>query len=394
MSCRLMSLLVSCILILPFSAHSQRSGFFWTTSYGIGTAWGDGSHVSYLYTNMDSPTGIAVDSTSSPPMIYYAERGADKIMRARYDGTDTVAIVTGISGIADLELDLAHRKIYWLKNTWADDRVQRADMDGLNSNVEDIYTSSWTGYDFHGIALDIPNERLYWTEAYNGGDDGMYRINWNKSGFTMILDTYSGVLGNPWDVDIVGDRLYWTDTGIGSNGIYSARKDGTDIDTVLLGLRAMYFVIDATTNTIYWTQNGSIGSAHLDGTDSTVFIGGLTSGLNSIAYCPGNIPVSVEEQPVLPVEFHLDQNWPNPFNPVTSISYTIARSKEFGVGGRETKLVVYDLLGREVAVLVNERKAPGSYSVEFDGTGLSSGVYFYRLSAGPNIQSRKMVLMK
>jgi hypothetical protein len=56
--------------------------------------------------------------------------------------------------------------------------------------------------------------------------------------------------------------------------------------------------------------------------------------------------------------------------------------------------VVVDLLGREVAVLVNERKAPGSYSVEFDGTGLSSGVYFYRLTAGQYVECRKMVLMK
>ncbi len=57
-------------------------------------------------------------------------------------------------------------------------------------------------------------------------------------------------------------------------------------------------------------------------------------------------------------------------------------------------LKVYDILGREVAVLVNEKKAPGSYEVKFDGSGISSGVYFYRLTAGKYVECRKMMLMK
>lgn len=58
------------------------------------------------------------------------------------------------------------------------------------------------------------------------------------------------------------------------------------------------------------------------------------------------------------------------------------------------KLAVYAILGREVAVLVNERKAPGSYTVQFNASGVASGVYFYRLTAGTYVESRKMVLMK
>jgi hypothetical protein len=104
-------------------------------------------------------------------------------------------------------------------------------------------------------------------------------------------------------------------------------------------------------------------------------------------------PVSVPPSPT-PVAFKLDQNYPNPFNPSTNIAYTVGGVGLQASGFRDVRLVVYDLLGREVAVLVDERKAPGSHSIEFDGTGLSSGVYFYRLTAGPNIQSRKMVLMK
>ena len=93
------------------------------------------------------------------------------------------------------------------------------------------------------------------------------------------------------------------------------------------------------------------------------------------------------------MQFALEQNYPNPFNPKTSIKYTIG-----GAGGQgpgvSVKVAVYDLLGREAAVLVNERKAPGTYQVSFEGSGLSSGMYIYRLTAGSFVQTRTMVLLK
>jgi hypothetical protein len=92
--------------------------------------------------------------------------------------------------------------------------------------------------------------------------------------------------------------------------------------------------------------------------------------------------------------FKLCQNYPNPFNPTTVINYFIAGTRGQGMGVSDVRLVVHDLLGREVAVLVNERKPAGSYEVRFDGAKLSSGVYIYRLTAGNLVQSRKMVLTK
>jgi Secretion system C-terminal sorting domain len=91
----------------------------------------------------------------------------------------------------------------------------------------------------------------------------------------------------------------------------------------------------------------------------------------------------------IPVGVHLEQNYPNPFNPTTSIKYSIP----VGTYGR-TSLRVYDLLGREVAVLVNERKAPGSYTVQFNGSGLASGVYFYRLTAGDFVATKKLLMLR
>jgi hypothetical protein len=94
-----------------------------------------------------------------------------------------------------------------------------------------------------------------------------------------------------------------------------------------------------------------------------------------------------------PIVFTLAQNFPNPFNPTTEIRFDIP-----GVPARgavvDVRLVVYDILGREVATLMNERKAPGSYAVKFNGKGFSSGVYFYRLSAGSRSETKKLLLLR
>jgi hypothetical protein len=95
-----------------------------------------------------------------------------------------------------------------------------------------------------------------------------------------------------------------------------------------------------------------------------------------------------------PRTLELMQNYPNPFNPVTTIKYTVEGVRGQGPGVSKTSLNVYDVLGRQVATLVDEVKAPGSYEARFDGTGLSSGVYFYRLTAGAFVQSRTMLLIK
>jgi len=89
----------------------------------------------------------------------------------------------------------------------------------------------------------------------------------------------------------------------------------------------------------------------------------------------------------LPSEYRLGQNYPNPFNPTTSIQYAIS-SRQF------VTLKVYDVLGNEVAILVNEEKQVGSYEIEFDGSVLTSGIYFYKLQTGDFVETKKMVLMK
>jgi hypothetical protein len=89
----------------------------------------------------------------------------------------------------------------------------------------------------------------------------------------------------------------------------------------------------------------------------------------------------------IPIDYSLSQNYPNPFNPSTTIKYSVP---EPGI----VQLKVYDIIGNEVAVLVNEKKAPGSYNAGFNAARLASGVYIYTLRAGSFVETKKMILMK
>jgi hypothetical protein len=98
-------------------------------------------------------------------------------------------------------------------------------------------------------------------------------------------------------------------------------------------------------------------------------------------------PVSIKDEKILPTEFSLEQNFPNPFNPSTTIYYSIPELSSI-------TLKVYDVLGKELVTLVNEEKPAGSYEVEFTGDGLTSGIYFYQFRADNYVETKKMILLK
>jgi glucose/arabinose dehydrogenase len=107
-----------------------------------------------------------------------------------------------------------------------------------------------------------------------------------------------------------------------------------------------------------------------------------------------SVSVGNGRENLVPWNSSLAQNYPNPFNPLTTITYTVGRFRDWELGASHVTLAVYDLLGREVATLVDERKPPGTYQITFDASHLASGVYVYRLSSPSFVQSRTLLLIK
>jgi hypothetical protein len=99
------------------------------------------------------------------------------------------------------------------------------------------------------------------------------------------------------------------------------------------------------------------------------------------------VPVTPGSDAILPVTFSLEQNYPNPFNPDTQIKYSLPSEAN-------VKLEIFNLLSRKVATLVNTKQSKGTCTVTFNGQGLPSGIYFYRLEAGEHRQVRRMILAK
>ncbi len=204
-----------------------------------------------------------------------------------------------------------------------------------------------------------------------GGVSGLYvstdnLVSWNPVAFT--------VLGS--NVQIAGFATQGaTVFGVAYNAVVEGSGNGTSWSNITSSLSpndpyTAIAVID--TNLFIGTNNNSAFTK-----DATVW-----------RLSTNNIPTGVRTaENNTPVNFNLDQNFPNPFNPTTVISYSIP-------AGGQTVLTVYDMLGRDVRRLVDEHQNAGNYSVTFDGSRLTSGVYFYRLQSGSFSRTRKLMLMK
>jgi hypothetical protein len=121
-------------------------------------------------------------------------------------------------------------------------------------------------------------------------------------------------------------------------------------------------------------------------------VGGPRTHTRSFTLVVTNVTGISNNNQNIPDKFALYQNYPNPFNPETKIKFDIPSNVR-----RETsdiKLIIYDILGKEIATLVNESLQPGTYEVTFDASNLSSGMYFYRLTASEYTNTKKLILLK
>ncbi len=166
-------------------------------------------------------------------------------------------------------------------------------------------------------------------------------------------------------------------------------------------------VVMGTYGTAYYTSNGGAGwiNSSLFCSIDDIYGSFLTADrklygttlTNAGVFKNSNVfPVGITGyNEIIPEAYNLEQNYPNPFNSVTNIKFKVASSSPYPLKrGTLVSLKVFDLLGREVAVLVNEYLKPGTYSINFDAGNLTSGIYFYRLTVNDFSETRKFILLK
>lgn len=240
------------------------------------------------------------------------------------------------------------------------------------------------------------------THVFAGTEGGgIYRTTVGDTMWTPINNGLTDL--NVYGLAVMGSAIY---AGTGTQGVFKSTNNGDSWSQAINGMPATYirtFCVSgnalfagAWVGGVYVTQDGAASWTPVnDGfdfnpvsglavSDGVLYLGSYYSGVWKRNL--SQMITSVESEP-LPPAFVLDQNYPNPFNPATLIRFQIAAAGH-------VRLTVFDLLGREVALPVNERKDPGSYTVRFEAGDLPNGVYLYRLEAQGRTATRKMTLVR
>jgi len=195
--------------------------------------------------------------------------------------------------------------------------------------------------------------------------------NWNSI-VTLGAGNFGGITGGPFIItnNSFLPPLYYVRS---DNKIYKSINEGTSWTAQYTAPTGIYRYIASNVGnaTELWAVRDNGGISHAV----------LVSGINQISS-------------EIPDRFSLSQNYPNPFNPTTHLEFACPPARQ-GISHLEfVSLKVYDISGKEIADLVNEKKSAGTYSVEFDGSDFTSGIYFYTLTAGDYRETKKMMLIK
>ena len=244
------------------------------------------------------------------------------------------------------------------------------DMDGtpvfLSSDDSVYFVGGVTTFEEYGFEHYLPY-----------GLVAEFPVNYLYS-FSQNYDVYDTTFDLSWQ--ILSTQFYSDMITATVDGYGTLKIPGMELQCLRMKREYSYF---QDKEYFYLTKEGVLGIAsEIESTEPDT---GNVQGYRQLLF-PANF-VGVEDEKYIPVKFELKQNYPNPFNPVTSIQYAIS-SRQF------VTLKIYSILGREIKTLVNEEKPAGEYEVEFSGSELPSGIYFYKLVSGNYSATKKMILLK
>ncbi|MCC6255175.1 MAG: T9SS type A sorting domain-containing protein [Ignavibacteriaceae bacterium] len=260
-----------------------------------------------------------------------------------------------------------------------------ADLD--NDGIDEIVEGSW----FTGGKVYVLKQVADTLQSFEVADLSLL-------GATRLNGAAVGDLDNDGRPDFVfGSRGDGSAPSVPNNSVYRVEFQGGDITLPANYISSVIdsFLVPEPDGAGGQLDVFAIGNMDGDAPDEVIYTQGYTRGIANDTTADAAIldivhtPVSVElETDVVPAQFYLDQNYPNPFNPSTQIKFGITEAAN-------VDLRIYDVLGSEVAVLINNQYlGAGSYNAKFNAVNLASGIYVYRLTAGTNSVSRKMQLLK
>ena len=255
----------------------------------------------------------------------------------------------------------------------ADSGLTNTDVNSLVVNGNNLFAGTYGG----GIFLSTNNGAV-WT-GVNTGLTNSNIFSLFASGTDLFAGTYGGGVFHS-----TNNGASWAASGLTDTYVYSFVVSGTNL---FAGGEAGVFL--STDNGTNWKNvgdgltNDHLGSLAIN--DNILFAGTYSAG---VWWRPlSEMVMGIEEKPTIASSFLLYQNYPNPFNPTTSISYQLPMISH-------VSLKVYDVLGKEIKTLVNERQNAGIHNLTFNGSNLPTGIYFYRLQAGNYTQTKKLILLK
>ncbi|MFZ4590732.1 MAG: T9SS type A sorting domain-containing protein [Ignavibacteria bacterium] len=398
-------LLVTIVLLTAINASAQwaQIGNYYSNGYAVYSLYSDSN---YIYAGTDA-SGIFRTSINSINWVSFnnglqfsygikdiLKNGGRLFAASFYHGLYVYSNVNSswskvnVSNINFKPTSLYSKDNYIYMSFDEPACVFKSSDSGYNwsySGVGAQYSSSLTScgdYLFFGTSSGVYRSTLeaeYWTAMNNGMPSSVVE-SLIATGNTIFAGTWLGGVyrstdfGMTWVQCGLADKtvhtflvynaivLAGTDQGVFVTTNYGNSwinyNQGFDIPRVVLSLtKAGNYIIAGTNTAFVWRRA----------------LSELTSVYNS------NIEI--------PSSYSLSQNYPNPFNPMTNVKFSIVKSGD-------VKIVVYDVMGREVQTLLNERLNAGTYEVKFDGSGLTSGVYFYRMVTGEFTKTKRMLLIK
>jgi hypothetical protein len=258
-----------------------------------------------------------------------------------------------------------------------------------------LFANNFNGFSRHVVTDFIPAATVM--QPLNSTGTLNFNSAGNQTGVSMNITSLTGAANltvNRYSTAAVNTSFSGTPPASTSNFRWVVEVLGTPTVTGQIRIKPSLFgttITNPGSVTIYKRSTSGAGTfvalptTYDSGTNE--FVATITGFSEFILGSTGALTGAAEATDWQPTAFRLDQNYPNPFNPTTVVGYQLPAVSK-------VRLVVYDLLGHEVSTLVNEVKQPGTYSVQFNASFLSSGVYFYRLHAGDYVATKRLVLVR